>query len=130
METLCKELVNSEDELERFGLLAALEEEAEYQNLRVSLGEDRVPMLEQLLDESERDRAARLDNMNELDRLLRESERVRAAYELVVQRQAAQLFYVRHLRVVRSVLHRTKQIVVFPYQLGRTVYYALTRTNG
>jgi hypothetical protein len=130
VEALREELANTDDEVERVGLLAAIEEEAEYQSLRTSLGEDRILMLERLLDESEQDRAARLDNMNELDRLLRESERVRAAYELVVQRQAAQLLYVRYLRGVRTVLQRTKQAVGLPYQLVRRIGQALTRTDG
>lgn len=129
METLCAELVNTVEAVERLGVLAAFEEEADYLNLLANLRQDRVVMLERLLDESERDRAARLNNMHELDRLLRESEHVRAAYELVVQHQAAQLVYVRHLRLLRSVVRRTVRIVVLPYDLGRRVYQALSRNH-
>ncbi len=50
-----------------------------------------VQQLEQLLSESERDRAARLQSIHGLERLLAESERDRAARLGVIETQGAQI---------------------------------------
>ena len=118
--------LEADNDIERLAVLAVTEEDAEYANLRARLGAERVAQLERLLDESERDRAARLYNMHELERLLRESHQVRAAMEVVIEHQAAQLLAVRYLRKLRSALRRTVGICALPWQVVRTISKALT----
>jgi chromosome segregation ATPase len=59
--------------------LALVEEEDETARIRGEVDRERLARLERALAESEADRAARLNNMNELERLLKESEADRAA---------------------------------------------------